>query len=51
MRTIVGSQPRYSPIPPQTPASILFVRDFLSLAAIDDLRYLIRLTKQYGKEL
>jgi len=32
----VASQPTYSAIPPHTPASILFVRDFLSFAAIDD---------------
>lgn len=34
IRTMVESHPRYSAIPPHTPASILSVRDFLSLAAI-----------------
>ncbi len=34
MRTMVESQPRYSAIPPQTPAIILSVRDFLSLAGM-----------------
>lgn len=34
IRTMVGSHLRYSPIPPHTPAIILFMRDFLSFAGI-----------------
>ena len=33
-RMMVESQPRYSAIPPQTPATILSVCDFLSLAGM-----------------
>ncbi len=34
IRMRVGSHLRYSPIPPQTPAIILSVRDFLSFAGM-----------------
>jgi|GEM_PF-5991232 len=34
IRMMVGSHFKYSPIPPHTPAIILSVRDFLSLAGI-----------------
>jgi hypothetical protein len=34
IRMMVGSHFKYSPIPPHTPASILSVLDFLSLAGI-----------------
>lgn len=33
-RTMVESHPRYSAIPPQTPAIILSIRDFFNLAGM-----------------